>query len=82
MVVKLNCKSIDIYLKKVKVKSEFRDYSESYTSRMVERLTNLTLFFPLLSANVDFCEKVFIDEFRRISNLSCSTKTKDTRNNI
>ena len=46
---------------------------------MVERLTNYTLYFPLLTANVEFCEKfdIFIDEFKRIYNGSCLIKTKE-----
>ena len=46
---------------------------------MVERLTNFTLFFPLLTANVGLSEKfdIFIEEFKRIYNISCPIKTKE-----
>ena len=43
---------------------EFRDHSDRCINAMVDRLTNFQLFFPLLTANLDFQSKfkVFYDE--------------------
>ena len=66
-----------------KRKIVFRDHSDENILKMSERLENFALFFPLLTATLDFNSKfnLFFDEINRIYNVSCPTKTKELSSN-
>ena len=62
-----------------KKKIVFRDHSETNILKMVEKLTNFNLFFPLLTATLDLNSKfdLFHDELERIYKACCPVKTKE-----
>ena len=57
----------------------FRDHSESNILKMIDKLTNFSLFFPLLTATLDSNSKfdLFYDELDRIYKTCCPIKTKE-----
>ena len=61
-----------------KVKIRFRNHSDECINLMIDRLTNFSMFFPLLTANKDFNAKfnTFLDELDRIYKKSCPILTK------
>ena len=61
-----------------KVKKTFRDHSETCINTLIDRITNFVLFFPLLTATLDFNSKfnLFYDEMLRIYKSSCPLRTK------
>ena len=60
------------------IKITFRDHSESNIQLMSDRLSNFSLFFPLLTANLNFNDKfdLFYNEVMRIYKSSCPIKVK------
>ena len=62
-----------------KVKITFRDHSDENVEKMAERLINFKLFFPLLTANMDFDGEfdLFFEEINRIYKISCPIRTKE-----
>ena len=67
---------VDISTSNTKI--NFRDHSEANILKMIDRLTNFKLFFPLLSATLDLDSKfnLFYDELDRIYKTCCPVKTK------
>ena len=66
-----------------KKKIQFRDHSEANILKMIEKLTNFNLFYPLLTANLDFNSKfdLFHDELERIYKACCPINTKEISGN-
>ena len=62
-----------------KKKIVFRDHSEANILKMIDKLTNFSLFFPLLTATLDLNSKfnLFYDELDRIYKVCCPIKTKE-----
>ena len=62
-----------------KKKIRFRDHSETNIQKMIDGLTNFSLFFPLLTATMDSNSKfdLFYDELERIYQTCCTIKTKE-----
>ena len=62
-----------------KKKIMFRDHSENNILKMIDKLTNFRLFFPLLTATLDLNSKfnLFHDELERIYKACCPIKTKE-----
>ena len=60
-------------------KISFRDHSETNILKMIDRLMNFKLFFPLLTATLDSNSKfnLFHDELERIYQSCCPIKTKE-----
>ena len=66
-----------------KKKVSFRDHSETNIQKMIDRLTNFSLFFPLLTATLDSNAKfnLFYKELERIYQTCCPIKTKEISTN-
>ena len=62
-----------------KKKIIFRDHSEENIHKMIDKLTNFSLFYPLLTATLDLNSKfdLFYNELDRIYTTCCPTKTKE-----
>ena len=62
-----------------KKKIVFRDHSEANILKMIDKLMNFRLFFPLLTATLDLNSKfnLFYDELDRIYKVCCPIKTKE-----
>ena len=60
-------------------KINFRDHSEANILKMIDKLMNFNLFFPLLTATLDLNSKfnLFHDEIERIYRTCCPVKTKE-----
>ena len=66
-----------------KTKIKFRDHSENNILKMIDRLTNFKLFFPLLTATMGSNSKfdLFHDELERIYQACCPIKVKEISTN-
>ena len=66
-----------------KKKINFRDHSDTNIMKMIDKLTNFSLFFPLLTATHDLNSKfnLFHEELERIYKSCCPLKTKEISNN-
>ena len=62
-----------------KKKLQFRDHSETNILKMVDRLYNFSLFYPLLAATLDLNSKfdLFYNELERIYQICCPLKSKE-----
>ena len=62
-----------------KEKIRFRNHSEQCIQKLIDNLTNFELFFPLLSANLDFDSKfnLFFDELNRLYMKCCPIQIKE-----
>ena len=62
-----------------KEKIRFRNHSEQCIQKLIDNLTNFKLFFPLLSANLDFDSKfnLFFDELNRLYMKCCPIQIKE-----
>ena len=64
---------LPLQFEKVKVKSTFRNHSEQCIQNLVDSLVNFHLFYPLLTANLDYDAKfdLFYDEIHRLYKRCC-----------
>ena len=62
-----------VSMSRIKTKVKFRNHSEVCINNMIDKLQNFSLFFPLLTATLDFDDKfsLFLDEIDRIYKASC-----------
>ena len=74
---------IPMEIVKATVKKSFRDHSDSCIELMIDRVANFVLFFPLLTATLDYNSKfsLFYDELLRIYKTSCPLRTKNIPSN-
>ena len=79
----INFVFLPVKTKRKSVKIKFRDHSERCINEMIDKLTNFSLFFPLLTANKDFNAKfnTFFDEVDRIYKKCCPIKSKNVSEN-
>ena len=70
---------LPLQFEKTKLKSRFRNHSEQCIKTLFDGLTNFNLFFPLLSANLDYDKKfdLFFNELERLYKKSCPIKVKE-----
>ena len=75
----INFASLPVELNTSKKQIMFRDHSESNILKMVDKLTNFSLFYPLLTATLDSNSKfdLFYNELDRIYKTCCPIKTKE-----
>ena len=75
----INFTFLPINYEKTKVKTRFRNHSVQCIERLLDYLTNFKLFFPLLTANLNFDEKfnLFFDEIDRLYKQCCPIKIKE-----
>ena len=75
----INFVFLPIELSTSKKKINFRDHSEANILKMIDKLTNFRLFYPLLTATLDLNAKfnLFHDELERIYTACCPIKTKE-----
>ena len=74
----INFAFLPVETKTKAIKIKFRDHSEMCINELIDKLTNFSLFFPLLTANKNYNEKfdLFVDEIERIYKKCCPIKTK------
>ena len=67
-----------VSMSRIKTKVKFRNHSEVCINNMIDKLQNFSLFFPLLTATLDFDDKfsLFLDEIDRIYKASCPIQVK------
>ena len=75
----INFVFLPLIVEKMKIQTRFRDHSEQCIQKLIDSLTNFELFFPLLTANLNFENKfdLFYDEINRLYNACCPVKVKE-----
>ena len=70
---------LPIMIEKTKTVIRFRNHSEECICKLIDGLTNFNLFFPFLSANLEYDAKfdLFYDELMRLYNKFCPVKVKE-----
>ena len=70
---------LPLMINKTKTVTRFRNHSDECIQKLIDGLTNFNLFFPLLSADLDYDAKfdLFYDELSRLYRQSCPIKVKE-----